>query len=112
MSTVINILGTFYEIRTKVDPAADKWLDNTAGYHDSLQSKIVIADRRLLRDGDKLTSGEIAKLESRTLRHEIVHAYLYESGLSVESWAENEELVDWLALQIPKIIKTFDEVDE
>ena len=44
------------------------------------------------------------------LRHEIVHAFLYESGLDVSSeWARNEEIVDWIALQTPKLQKAFEE---
>lgn len=49
----------------------------------------------------------------KTLRHEIMHAFLNESGLSDSSnrfdgaWAKNEEMVDWLAIQAPKIFSTF-----
>lgn len=47
------------------------------------------------------------------MRHEIVHAYLYESGLaenslSVANWATNEEMVDWIARQFPKIKRTME----
>ena len=50
-----------------------------------------------------------------TLRHEIVHAFFNESGLMDSAfaydgaWAKNEEMVDWLAIQIPKIYKAFEE---
>ena len=52
---------------------------------------------------------------NRVLRHEIIHAYLEESGLSASSnmisaWAQNEEMVDWLAIQSSKIFATFQEV--
>lgn len=56
------------------------------------------------------------RCEKDTLRHEIIHAYLSESGLSANashcytSWAENEEMVDWFAIQCPKIFETFQEV--
>jgi hypothetical protein len=45
----------------------------------------------------------------RTLRHEIIHAFLCESGLAANSvvfsdgWACNEEMVDWFAMQGEKI---------
>ena len=44
------------------------------------------------------------------IRHEIIHAFLYESGMkecssATQSWVENEEMVDWFAIQIPKIVK-------
>lgn len=40
--------------------------------------------------------------------NELTHAFLYESGLSVngmspESWPTNEEMVDWMAIQGPKL---------
>lgn len=49
------------------------------------------------------------------LRHEIIHAFLFQSGLgnslrSEKGWADNEEMVDWIALQYPKITKLFDEI--
>ncbi len=49
---------------------------------------------------------------AQTLRHEILHAYLFESGLDwssrdIESWATNEEMIDWIALQFPKILDTY-----
>jgi hypothetical protein len=38
-----------------------------------------------------------------------------ESGLNgsanaVDCWARNEEMVDWFALQMPKLVKTFCEL--
>ena len=42
-------------------------------------------------------------------RHEIIHAYFHESGL--KTYAENEELVDWMAWQFPKLLATFKEID-
>src|SRR5574344_71253 len=50
------------------------------------------------------------------LRHEIIHAFLYESGLeesscSTDAWATNEEMVDWFAHQFPKICEVYKELD-
>ena len=48
------------------------------------------------------------------LRHEIVHAFLYESGLGSSSikypapWAKNEEMVDWFAHQGQKIYEAWE----
>jgi hypothetical protein len=52
-----------------------------------------------------------------TLRHEIIHAFLSESGLNSQShipsgsWSNDEEIIDWLAIQSPKIFKVFEELD-
>jgi hypothetical protein len=43
------------------------------------------------------------------MRHELVHAFLFESGLHNDSWAANEAAVDWIANQFPKILKAFQE---
>ena len=46
-----------------------------------------------------------------------MHAFLNESGLQSAanacdgSWARNEEMVDWFAIQSPKIYKVFAELD-
>ena len=48
-----------------------------------------------------------------SIRHEVVHAFLEESGLSDCSlrpemaWARNEEMVDWIAIQFPKMLEAF-----
>ena len=51
----------------------------------------------------------------QTLRHELVHAFYYESGLGSSSfkvdapWAEIEEMVDWVATQGLKLYKAWQE---
>ncbi|MBQ2396674.1 MAG: hypothetical protein II304_06455 [Bacteroidales bacterium] len=54
--------------------------------------------------------------QKRVLRHEVIHAYLYESGLgdssnSCDAWAVNEEMVDWFARNLPKMTATFKELN-
>lgn len=46
------------------------------------------------------------------MRHEILHAFLFESGLSENAgfsgcWATNEEMVDWFAIQSTKIYDVY-----
>lgn len=58
----------------------------------------------------------IRATQKEVLRHEIVHAFFDQSGLSDSSlnldvvWAKNEEMVDWIAIQGPKIYKVWKEV--
>lgn len=42
------------------------------------------------------------------LRHELIHAFLYESG--ADEYARDEQLVDILSIQFPKIICVMDEL--
>lgn len=54
-------------------------------------------------------------LRRKIARHELIHAFFAESGLRTHcTYAESEELVDWIAIQFPKIAKVFKElgVDE
>lgn len=57
------------------------------------------------------------EIDKRVIVHEVIHAYFFESGLwrnslSVEGpWAMNEECVDWLAIQFPKIVESCSELD-
>ena len=45
-------------------------------------------------------------------RHEIIHAFLFESGLAENSeWAQNEEMVDFFAIQFPKLMEAFKNAD-
>lgn len=50
----------------------------------------------------------------QVLRHEILHACLFESGLGYssmksEAWAMNEEMVDWFAIQGPKVLQIWEQ---
>lgn len=114
----INILGTEYRIEThKV--SEDSYLEDNklSGYCGEEEKLIVVADM----SEEKYFTGMDEKAQEayrkRVLRHEIMHAFLNESGLSDSSnqysgaWAKNEEMVDWFAIQSPKIFKVYAELD-
>lgn len=61
------------------------------------------------------TLEDMEEYVKKVLRHEIVHAFFFESGLhecsgQAEAWASNETMVDWIARQGPKIYKAWEEV--
>lgn len=110
----IDILGTEYRIEThKVSEDSYMKEKGLAGYCEEENKLIVVADM----SEEKYFVGMDEKAQEtyrkKTLRHEIMHAFLNESGLSDSSnrfdgaWAKNEEMVDWLAIQTPKIFFTF-----
>lgn len=107
-----NILGTEYSIFYKKE-SEDIKLKEIGGYCDSSTKTIVIP----IYEDDPMNKGNLEYFNKRVLRHEIIHAFLSESGLeadaysSRDSWAYNEEMVDWMAIQSPKIFKTFQELD-
>lgn len=106
---VINILGTDVRVQFREEKADEKLLD-AGGYYDSTENLIVVK----IPEKDPMSVGNLEAHQKKVLRHEIVHAFLYESGLDwsaspTECWATNEEMVDWMAIQAPKICKVFRE---
>jgi Zn-dependent peptidase ImmA (M78 family) len=48
--------------------------------------------------------------ERHVLRHEIIHAFRYESGLKSCANVDDEQYVDWIATQFTKIYKVYKEL--
>ena len=58
-----------------------------------------------------LSHRHLKTYRQQVIRHELVHAFLFESGLGADSWGINEEIVDWIAYQFPKMAEAFGKVD-
>ena len=98
----INILGTEYDIILE-DPADDPKLKDCDGYTDTSVKKLVVDSMDSHKD-DPGRKSDLAYYQRQVLRHEIIHAFLFESGLDAScSWAANEEAIDWIAIQLPKL---------
>lgn len=96
----VNILGTEYKIQCKKVSEYPR-LENNEAITNLNTKTIIVSQRERPKD-----------YENKIIRHEIIHAFLYESGLSCNSndtimWAENEEMVDWFAIQSPKIFQAY-----
>ena len=113
----VNVLGTKYKIEThKI--SEDEILSNNrwSGYCGEETKLIVIADMSEKEFFPNMDEKEQAEYRRQTLRHEIVHAFLNESGLSNnasvprDGWAKHEEMIDWFAIQSPEIYKAFKKV--
>ncbi|MBR2777435.1 MAG: hypothetical protein IKD75_10120 [Prevotella sp.] len=95
------ILGDVWSLEERTK-AEDETLQECDGYCDWSDKLIVVQGDM---DGDL---GNMVDYKRKTMRHEIVHAFLFSSGLGEcslqpESWALNEEMVDWFAHMGPKI---------
>lgn len=102
----INILGTEYTV-TIATEQSELRLENCDGFCDETTREIIVENYKRGLAGSK---GKLELQEQKNLRHEIVHAFLFESGLAENSdWAQNEEMVDWVAKQGPKLIKAWQE---
>ena len=105
MGKEVNILGTQYKIfeRTTQD---DKLLQECDGYCDYSTKEIIVDANNFggIRDPKN------PKLyQNKVMRHEIIHAYFYESGLFDEF--KDEKIVDWIAMQFPKIARLFSSLE-
>ena len=117
MKKVVNILGTKYTLR-KVNLGVDEYIDSKGlgGYCNGVAKEIVILNLKTLPDLANEPNEVLKRQERETIRHEIIHAFLNESGLGWntlpidKAWAKNEEMVDWIAIQFPKILKVFKEL--
>lgn len=111
----VNVLGEKYSIMF-VDEYPERFLDfeESADALCNFYDKVIYVKNP--KEKDLTENGKIS-LSKRKLRHEIIHAFLFESGLASNTygiygaWAENEEMVDWIAIQSPKIFKVFQELD-
>lgn len=108
MSQKVNILGTEYHIEYK-NIADDPYLENCDGYVDRTTKKIVIRNKE-----HDCEIGDFDAHQRKVIRHEIIHAYCEESGLSVNVINPNlgvpETYIDWFAIQAPKIYRTYAEL--
>ena len=115
-SVKVIILGTEYTIfivDDENDPNYMKYLDAHDGGCLLKLKRIYVRGLRTIIDDeydpyDKDDMYDRYESIKDTLRHEIIHAFFCESGLMHSSsdtihWAVNEEMVDWFALQSPKI---------
>lgn len=108
--TKINVLGTEYTI-TYANETEDELLETCDGYCDMTVKRIVIAAKR---EDCELVNYEW--LRRKVLRHEIIHAFLIESGVHVcyephEDHGHDEFIVDWIAIQFPKLLAAFKEAE-
>lgn len=114
----VNILGTEYAIEKRAykdDPLFEQ--EGILGYCESYMRLIVYYDMDSNEKYKDETKEAKIACEKETLRHEITHAFLNESGLRQCShgmecgWSKDDEIVDWFAIQSPKIFKVFQELD-
>lgn len=106
----VSILGTEYTILFRKEDEKPK-LKNADGYIDTSIKEIVVG----IFEKDDMSIQDLESYSKKVLRHEIIHGFLYESGLwnnsrNVEAWGQSEEITDWIAIQVPKMLKAFNDV--
>lgn len=96
---VVDICGIGYAIIFGTADTDAKLVD-CDGYTDCTTKKIVIAE---FCDDDNLSVQNINVYRENIIRHEIIHAFAYESGIEKLGGLPEELLVQWFAMQLPKI---------
>lgn len=106
----VNILGTEYKII--FDVPDEEMPEDADGCMDQSIQTIKIAEF----ESDRNTIQDMDSYRKKVIRHEIVHAFLYESGMwnnsgSTNCWGMDETITDWIAIQSPKLFQAFKEAD-
>ena len=82
---IISILGELWKINYNVDAQTNP-------------------HERIINISDDIAEGADVK---RIIRHEIIHAFMFESGLGFnfehKPFGQDETMIDWFAMQYPKI---------
>lgn len=109
MKMKINVLGTEYTVEV-LSKKEDAFLEEADGYCDKTVKKIVV---KAEDDGNELKDYSVYLKKIK--RHEIIHAFLFESGLHEnwkhEQWGHDETMIDWVAIQFPKLLEAFKAAD-
>lgn len=106
----IDILGTEYTLIVSQESEEPR-LKDCDGLCDETVKELLV-DSYVGSDSDPTCKKNLAVQIRKNKRHEIIHAFLFESGLAENSsWAQNEEMVDFFAIQFPKMLKAFEQAD-
>jgi flagellar basal body rod protein FlgF len=105
----ISVLGTPYTVRF-ANKEEEPGLKISDGYYDYTSKQIVIDE--MTSDKEENSLDNLKYHQRKVIRHELIHAFITESGLrECSEWALNEEMVDFFARQFEKMYKAFKEAD-
>jgi hypothetical protein len=106
----INVLGTEYTLTVCGDEKEPR-LVGRDGFCDETTKELMVENYEDSK-GEPNCKQNLLIQTNKVKRHEIIHAFLFESGLAENSsWAQNEEMVDFFAIQFPKLLKAFEQAD-
>ena len=110
LDLMVSILGSHWNIIICTEKE-DSRLEATNGFVDWTSRKIYAADW----EGQDTSLENPFEFTMKILRHEIIHAFMFESGLG-DDWqhqsvGHDETTIDWLAIQFPKIEGVINEVE-
>lgn len=106
----IEIMGYTWKVKIQ-EETDDRRLSECSGFTDWTERSIVVYDGRKIGNLKKPK-----EFMAHVLRHEIIHAMLFECGLG-DDWmhpetGHDETMVDWVARQLPKLAKVTSEAEQ
>lgn len=108
--TRINVLGTEYTLKVCSEDEEPR-LSGCDGLCDETVKELLV-ESYSKDQGDPTCKANLLIQTNKVKRHEIIHAFLFESGLAENSeWAQIEEMVDFFAIQSPKLFEAFKAAD-
>ena len=100
----IDVLGAEYTL-TVIRGSKEPRLKDCDGFCDETTKEMLVENYEDSK-GEPNCKQNLLVQTNKVKRHEIIHAFLFESGLAENSsWAQNEEMVDFFAIQFPKLLK-------
>lgn len=106
----IDVLGVEYTL-TVIRGSKEPRLKDCDGFCDETTKELLVENYEDSK-GEPDCKQNLLVQTNKVKRHEIIHAFLFESGLAENSyWAQNEEMVDFFAIQFPKLLKAFEQAD-
>lgn len=114
MEKKVNILGSEWTIKLVEDDELSKYpaLIDYEGFADRSIRTIIVDNSNI---NSNKAQKDITIYRNKVLRHEIIHAFLMESGIGAcyhtDKWGHDEIMIDWLAIQFSKIQKVFKELN-
>lgn len=101
IDTTVSILGAVWTVRSATE-AEEPRLDGVNGFTDWTTRAICL---------EKNTQGNIGDIKTymnQVIKHEVVHAFMFESGLGDsfehKDYGQEETIVDWFAFQMGNIL--------
>ena len=102
----VNILGTEYEIQSSEDIYKTLMESQNTGECDMYAKVISISPQEFIVNDRR--EDVMKSVYNICMRHEILHAFFHEAG--VDRYSADETLVDFIAMQFPKMKELFEEV--
>ena len=103
----LNILGTKWRLK-EVSRDSDPMFGTVDGFTDRSSKTMYVANESIVEPGAFMNWPEYMK---SVKRHEIIHAFMLESGLAQETYhppyGADEQAVDFFAIQFPKMLEVF-----